>query len=114
MNDDAPTWARDTRRQLFVNLEQLKLSVMFSITAPGADVYPFDSRLCSHSPSQRCSGRIGCRVDPAVAEAFNRRAGSWWSELHRAAKGAEPTDITSSPTRANRSTVRAASSGFVR
>jgi len=82
----APIWARDTRRRLFVNLEQLKLSVMFSITAPGADIYPFDSRLCSHSPSQSCSGRIGCRVDPAVAEAFNRRAGGWWSELHRAAK----------------------------
>src|SRR3954451_24156281 len=82
----APIWARDTRRRLFVNLEQLKLSVMFSVTAPGADTYPFDSRFCSHSPSQRCSGRIGCRVDPALAEAFNRRAGSWWSELHRAAK----------------------------
>ena len=31
----APIWARDTRRRLFVNLEQLKLSVMFSVTAPG-------------------------------------------------------------------------------
>lgn len=82
----APTWARDTRRRLFVNLEQLKLSVMFSITAPGADLYPFDPQFCSHSPSTRCSGAIGCRVDPEVAEAFNQRAGKWWSELHRAAK----------------------------
>lgn len=82
----APTWARDTRRRLFVNLEQLKLSVMFSVTAPGADLYPFDPQFCSHSPSTRCSGRIGCRVDPVVAEAFNRLAGKWWSELHRAAK----------------------------
>src|SRR4051794_19395570 len=82
----APTWARDTRRRLFVNLEQLKLSVMFSVTAPGADTYPFDPRFCSHSPSQRCSGTIDCRVEPALAEAFNRRAGGWWSELHRAAK----------------------------
>lgn len=32
----APTWSRDTRRRLFVNLEQLKLSVMFSVTAPRA------------------------------------------------------------------------------
>lgn len=40
----APTWARDTRRRLFVNLEQLQLSVMFSVTAPGADLYPFDPR----------------------------------------------------------------------
>jgi hypothetical protein len=82
----APTWARDTRRRLFVNLEQLKLSVMFSVTAPGADLYPFDPLFCSHSPSQRCSGRLGCRVAPELAEAFNRQAGKWWSELHRAAK----------------------------
>jgi hypothetical protein len=82
----APTWARDTRRRLFVNLEQLKLSVMFSVTAPGADLYPFDPRFCSHSPSQRCSGRLGCRVAPELAAAFNRNAGKWWSELHRAAK----------------------------
>jgi hypothetical protein len=82
----APIWARDTRRRLFVNLEQLKLSVMFSVTAPGADLYPFDPRFCSHSPSKRCSGQIGCRVAPEAAEAFNRRAGQWWSELNRAAK----------------------------
>jgi hypothetical protein len=29
---------------------------------------------------------LGCRVAPEVAEAFNRQAGKWWSELHRAAK----------------------------
>ena len=82
----APTWARDTRRRLFVNLEQLKLSVMFSVTAPGADQYPFDPQFCSHSPSERCCGAIGCRVAPDVAAAFNLQAGKWWSELHRAAK----------------------------
>ena len=82
----APTWARDTRRRLFVNLEQLKLSVMFSVTAPGADVYPFDSRFCSHPEGQACSGSLGCRVDPELARAFNRISGRWWSELHRAAK----------------------------
>jgi hypothetical protein len=56
------------------------------VTAPGADLYPFDPQFCSHSPSQRCSGRLGCRVAPDLAEAFNRNAGKWWSELHRAAK----------------------------
>jgi hypothetical protein len=79
-------WARDTRRRLFVNLEQLKLSVMFTVTAPGAELFPFDPRLCSHSPSQRCSGAIGCRVAPEAAAAFNHVAGKFWSELHRAAK----------------------------
>ncbi len=34
----------------------------------------------------KCSGRIGCRVNPEMAAAFNRMAGKWWSELHRAAK----------------------------
>lgn len=82
----APTWARDTRRRLMENLRLVKLSVMFSVTAPGADLYPFDPRLCLHSPGEKCSGRRGCRVDPELAEAFNRRAGKWWSELHRAAK----------------------------
>lgn len=79
-------WAQDTRRRLFENLRTLKLAVMFSVTAPGADLYPFDPRWCSHSPSTRCSGRIGCRVDPEAARAFNQRASAWWSELHRVAK----------------------------
>lgn len=86
LSEFTPIWARDTRRRLFVNLEQLKLSVMFSVTAPGADLYPFDSRLCSHSPSQRCSGRLGCGVNSDAARAFNQHAGKWWSQLHRAAK----------------------------
>jgi hypothetical protein len=59
---------------------------MFDVTAPGKDLYPFDPQFCSHSPSQRCSGPIGCRVAPDAALAFNRQAGKWWSELHRAAK----------------------------
>lgn len=79
-------WAQDTRRRLFENLRTLRLAVMFSVTAPGADLYPFDPRLCSHSPSTRCSGRIGCRVDPEAARAFNQRVSPWWSELHRVAK----------------------------
>lgn len=82
----APTWARDTRRRLFENLKLLKLSVMFTVTAPGADLYPFDPAFCSHGPGVKCSGRIDCRVNPEMAEAFNWHAGKWWSELHRAAK----------------------------
>ena len=62
------------------------MAVMFSVTAPGADLYPFDPRFCSHRPVDRCSGANGCRVDPELARAFNLRAGKWWSQLHRAAK----------------------------
>src|SRR5690349_4224458 len=55
----APTWARDTRRRLFVNLEQVKLSVMFTVTAPGAELYPFDPRFCNHPSGAKCSGPRG-------------------------------------------------------
>ena len=82
----APIWARDTRRRLLENLRIVPLTVMFTVTAPGADQYPFDPRFCSHRPVERCSGRRGCRVAPELAAAFNRRAGKWWGELHRAAK----------------------------
>lgn len=82
----APTWARDTRRRLMENLRIVPLTVMFSVTAPGSDLYPFDPRFCSHRPVTRCSGAIGCRVAPEVAAAFNRKAGEWWTQLHRAAK----------------------------
>jgi hypothetical protein len=69
-----------------VNLEQLKLSVMFSVTAPGSELYPFDPRFCSHPFAERCSGKRGCRVNPEIAKAFIAHAGKWWSELHRTAK----------------------------
>lgn len=82
----APTWARDTRRRLFENLRTIPLSVMFSVTAPGADLFPFDARWCSHPADARCSGRTGCRVNPEAARAFNQKAGRWWSELNRVAK----------------------------
>jgi hypothetical protein len=58
---------------------------MFSVTAPGKDLYPFDPRFCTHRPVVACSGALGCRVDPELARAFNQRAGGWWSELHRTA-----------------------------
>jgi hypothetical protein len=82
----APIWARDTRRRLLENLRIVPYAVMFTVTAPGSDVYPFDPELCVRRPVHRCSGAIGCRVNPETAKAFNRRAGKWWSELHRAAK----------------------------
>jgi hypothetical protein len=82
----APIWAKDTRRRLLENLRIVPLTVMFSVTAPGADLYPFDPRFCSHRPGPRCSGTLGCQVDAKMARAFNEKAGGWWSELHRAAK----------------------------
>jgi hypothetical protein len=82
----APTWARDNSRRLRQNLQMVRIAVMFSITAPGADVYPFDRSVCGHEPGVRCSGRIGCRVNGGVAAKFNSTAGKWWRELNRVAK----------------------------
>jgi hypothetical protein len=82
----APIWARDTRRRLLENLKIVPLAVMFSVTAPGADLYPFDPSFCSHRPGNGCSGTLGCRVNPDMAFAFNQKVGGWWTELHRAAK----------------------------
>jgi hypothetical protein len=79
-------WAQDTRRRLFENLKTLKLAVMFSITAPGKDIYPWDPDSCSHRPGIKCEGDIGCRVYEDAAQAFNSRVSPWWSELHRVAK----------------------------
>jgi hypothetical protein len=59
---------------------------MFTVTAPGSDLYPFDPELCVRRPVHRCSGALGCRVNPETAREFNQRAGEWWSELHRVAK----------------------------
>lgn len=81
----APTWARDTKRRLLENLRPLKLTVMFSLTPPGRDVYPFDPTYCRHGVGVKCSGLIGCRVNPRVARIFNEDAGANWSKLHRAA-----------------------------
>ena len=82
----APIWARDTRRRLLENLRTVPYAVMFTVTAPGSEVYPFDPELCVRRPVHRCSGAIGCRVNPEAARDFNKRAGRWWSELHRVAK----------------------------
>lgn len=79
-------WAQDTRRRLFENLKTLKLAVMFSVTAPGKDLFPFDPERCSHGGGVTCSGEIGCRVHADAAQSFNSHVSPWWSELHRVAK----------------------------
>ncbi len=81
----APTWARDTRRRLLENLRLVKLSVMFSATAPGAELSVRPPVLFALArpgmlrPSRLSRGSGGCCN-------LHRHAGEWWSELHRAAK----------------------------
>ena len=102
--ESAPTWARDTRRRLLENLRPLRSTVMFSVTAPGKDVYPFDPRfvriaqsllvpdglaaaslprLLARSTSAPASGGANCtgprasarKTRPGTADGFARGCG---------------------------------------
>lgn len=86
-------WAGDQRRKLFDNLAAFAdmvrvkdaLVVMFTVTAPGTDVLPWDRRHCQSRGPHRCSGDLGCRVDPSAAKEWNRTAPRRWRDLHRRA-----------------------------
>jgi len=65
-------WAGDTRRKLLANISAYGGAVsIITVTAPGADVLPWDD-----------SGR---RIRPAERYRWNRTAPQRWRELHRAA-----------------------------
>jgi len=51
-----------------------------TLTAPGADVLPWDTAACGHrADGSDCSGTIGCRVRPAAAGAWDFTAARRWS-----------------------------------
>ena len=50
-----------------------------TLTAPGADVLPWDRSVCSHKPDRPCSGKIGCRVVASDMAAWNTCAPQAWS-----------------------------------
>lgn len=92
----SPIWAGDVRVKLFAALRaygdwfegngQVR---MITVTGPGQDAgLPWDEDHCAHLGPHRHSGVLGCRVVPAAAGAWNDRAPSWWSELHREARQA--------------------------
>jgi len=60
-----PSSAHHTRRRLFVTLPQLKLSAMFSVTLPGADLYPFDPPGCDAPAFTTAAGLAIARAGPA-------------------------------------------------
>lgn len=80
-------WLGDWRRVLVENGAAASSKVeLCVVTAPGADGgLPWDESHCSHPPDVKCSGTIGCRVVPHLAEAWNVTAPARWSSLHRAA-----------------------------
>ena len=51
---------------------------MVTVTAPGADLLPFD---CSGDHDGPCSGRKGCKVEQAAADRWNESAPPRWALL---------------------------------
>jgi hypothetical protein len=85
-----PLWARDQQRKLFENLEAYSEgdghAVMLTVTAPGAAQLAWSSH-CEALGPHRHDGRLGCRVEPLLAAAWNESCSSRWRRLHdRAAR----------------------------
>jgi hypothetical protein len=76
-------WLGDVRERITINLAHYGGDVyMTTVTAPSM---PWDTSACDHDPGQKCSGRIGCRVEPGAAFQWNSTADSRFTGLHRAA-----------------------------
>jgi hypothetical protein len=54
-----------------------------AVTAPGAEVLPWDQAACSALGKHKHSGKLGCRVVDAAAGPWNRDAAARWRRLHR-------------------------------
>lgn len=52
---------------------------MVTLTAPGADVLPWDLSKCSHTPGVACSGDIGCEVEADALARWHHGIGLRWS-----------------------------------
>lgn len=78
-------WGLDVWTVLSAALMRIKHVRLVVLTAPGADVLPWDRSRCAHSPAEPCSGPKGCRVDRAAAERYERAAADNWRLLRTAA-----------------------------
>lgn len=58
---------------------------LFTVTAPGRKLLPFDPAVCAHRGRHRHSGPEGCRVYADLARRWNRDAQKRWSKLYHAA-----------------------------
>lgn len=54
-------------------------SFFATITAPGAEVLPWDTSKCSHHREADCSGALGCQVELVAAADWNGTAARRWS-----------------------------------
>lgn len=81
-------WARDWTKVMFVNLGAYDGPVILvTITAPGADLLPWDEAHCAgkHSRGGEHGGKRGCRVEPRAAAEWTASATTRWGMLRQAA-----------------------------
>jgi len=57
------------------------LAWLLTVTAPGADVLPWDRSLCSHSEGVDCAGDLGCVVEAQALALWHGGLGLRWSHL---------------------------------
>lgn len=53
----------------------------FTLTAPGADVLPWDRSQCVHSSGVPCGGPVGCVVEPGPLAVWHDDIGKRWSRV---------------------------------
>jgi hypothetical protein len=72
---------------LLANLVHLPAVRLVVVTAPGADVLPWDQSVCTHAEGVMCSGRLGCRVDERRLDEWESRLQREWARMQRAILG---------------------------
>lgn len=74
-------------RKFRLNVEAANTSVSIgTLTAPGVDLLPWDTDVCTHPPGEKCSGKKGCVVEWIYREYYNRTFSARRSRLHEAAQ----------------------------
>jgi hypothetical protein len=80
-------WLGDVARCLRENLSVTKPHVrLITVTAPGADVLPWDEGRCTIKEPHVHSGPDGCRVEADAAKDWNLTAPQRWTQLHKHAQ----------------------------
>ena len=62
-----------------VDVRKVKLGM---VTAPGADVLPWDEERCKVPGEHKHSGGLGCECDKRAADRWNLRCSREWTRLH--------------------------------
>jgi hypothetical protein len=80
-------WGRDWYRVGRTNLALVAGEVGFvTVTAPGADVLPWDEHHCAHHGPHGHSGKRGCRIDHHALRRWHDTFPRRWRRIHQAAK----------------------------